>query len=273
MQSGVLQACVDEPVLQEAVPQSEPPLDTTLEEGAKLEAKGKTTMGLVELLLKQPAGVDELNGEPRRQRAMFPRFLLIGETGFVIYAVVMVLVLNLAPGASLTHRPLLPLPSASWTDGSGLGLILAYTLGVLLAACVCLPSFYFYSLLAGVRITWLQITSLVGKGTAANAILLLGILPIYVAVALGLVIFKARVETLELAVNIGLALPFVTGFWGLWSIYTGIVAISQNSPYQGHGPRHCFLRRLIFSWAAVYAAVVPVMIYRLWGLFADALSA
>ncbi|HWY85533.1 MAG TPA: hypothetical protein VNX28_02350 [Gemmataceae bacterium] len=237
------------------------------------EARGQTTMGLVELLLKQPAGVDELNRQPRRQREMFPRFVLIGETGFVIYAVVMVLVLNLAPSAALTHRPLLPLPSASWEDGSGLGLILAYTLGVLLAACVCLPSFYFYSLLAGVRITWLQITSLVGKGTAANAILLLGILPIYVAVALGLVIFEARVETLELAVNIGLALPFVTGFWGLWSIYTGIVAISENSPYQGQCPRHCFLRRLIFSGAAVYAAVVPVMIYRLWGLFVDALSA
>jgi hypothetical protein len=34
--------------------------------------------------------------------------------------------------------------------------------------------------------------------------------------------------------------------------------------------RQCFLRRLTLSWAAVYTAVVPVMIYRLWEHFARA---
>src|SRR5207253_390365 len=101
---------------------------------------------------------------------------LIGEAGFLVYALVMVLVMNIVPSTALTPREWLPWPAANWLDGTGAGLILAYTLGVLLAAGVCLPSFYFYSLLAGVKITWLQISSLIVKGTAANAILLLGIL-------------------------------------------------------------------------------------------------
>src|SRR5262249_49555972 len=146
-------------------------------EAAKRDSQ--TTLGLVELLLKQPARLDQLNREPDWQRDMFPRLLLIGEAGFLVYGPVMVLVLNLGPKATAGQGPFLPLPPASWLDGSCVGLVLAYTVGVLLAACVCLPSFYFYSLLAGVRISWLQISSLVVKGTAANAVLLLGVLPIY----------------------------------------------------------------------------------------------
>jgi hypothetical protein len=228
----------------------------------------QTTLGVVELLLKQPARLDELNRQPDWQREMFPRLLLIGEAGFLAYALVMVLLLNLAPAVAATRGPFLTLPPASWLDGTCLGLVLAYTVGVLLAACVCLPSFYFYSLLAGVKISWLQISSLVVKGTAANAILLLGILPIYVAVVLGLVVFEAPPAHLQWALAAGLGLPFLTGLWGLWSIYLGILDVSSTLPDQWQCRRRCFLRRLVFSWAAVYAAVVPVMIFRLWESFA-----
>ena len=37
--------------------------------------------------------------------------------------------------------------------------------------------------------------------------------------------------------------------------------------------RECLLRRLTLAWAAVYAAVLPVMIYRLWEYAARALAA
>jgi hypothetical protein len=264
MQSNVLQAG---PILQDAVPMAdEAPAGP--EEMRDLEAKGQTTMGLVELLLKQPEGVDILNRRPAWQRDLFPRFLLIAESSFLVYALIMVLLLNLAPAAAFPQGIWFTLPPASWADGTCLGLILAYTLGILLAASVCLPSFYFYSLLAGVKISWLQISSLIGKGTAANGVMLLGILPIYLAVALGLIVFDAPAEWLAVTLNAGLALPFLTGLWGLRSIYVGILDISENLPQERHCHRQCFLRRLIFSWAGVYALVVPVMIYRLWEFFA-----
>ncbi|MCI0743181.1 MAG: hypothetical protein L0Y72_29490, partial [Gemmataceae bacterium] len=172
-----------------------------MEEGIDVEAKGQSVLGLVELLLKWPAGVDQLNRQPAWQRELFPRFLLIGECSYLLFALVMVFLLNLAPAAAYPHNPWLDLPPASWSDGTALGLVFAYTVGILLSACVCLPSFYFYSLLAGVKMSWLQITSLVGKGTAANAVLLLGILPIYVAIVLGLVVFEAPAENLQWALR------------------------------------------------------------------------
>ncbi len=274
MQSNVLQSQVNglgsgviEGVLVEDEPM--PDAEARPEDGIELEAKGNSTLGLVELLLKWPAGVDELNRRAAWQRELFPRFLLIGETSFLVYALIMVLLLNLAPVAAYPHSPWLLFPPASWSDGTALGLVLAYTLGPLLAAGICLPSFYFNSLLAGVKISWLQISSLVGKGTAANAVLLLGILPIYVAIVLGLVVFQAPNEGLQWALQLGLALPFLSGLWGLRAIYLGILDIGANQPSQWQCRRQCFLRRLTLSWTAVYTAVVPVMIYRLWGFFAD----
>jgi hypothetical protein len=239
---------------------------------AGLEIKGRSTLGLVVLLLKQPAGVDRLNRRPAGQRQLFPRLLLIGILAYLVYSLVMTLLLNLAPEAASPRGFGIHWPSAAAADGSALGLIAAYTGGVLLAACVCLPSFYFYSLLAGVKFSWLQISSLVAKGTAANAVLLLGILPIYVAVVLGLTVFGAPAEHLRWALMLGLALPFVCGLWGLRAIHLGAQDLA------GAGTRacarRCFLRRLTLSWAAVYAAVVPVMIFRLWehiaGLIAGA---
>lgn len=228
--------------------------------------RGQTTLDLVELLLKQPARVDELNRHRRWQRESFPRFVLISEASYLVYSFMMVLLLNLTP-AGRGPWPI-PLPAASWNDGSGLGLILAYTLGILLSACVCLPAFYFYSLLAGLKLSWLQITSLVGKGTASNAILLLGILPVYVAIVLGLIIFPAPSHVVQWALVIGLLLPLVAGLWGLRAIYQGVLDLGAQLPEAWQCRRRCFLRRLVVSWTAVYAAVVPVMIHRLWQAFA-----
>jgi hypothetical protein len=230
-------------------------------------AREPTTLGLVELLLKEPARVDELSLDPARQRELLPRLLLISQVSYVIFGIVMVLVLNVAPAAALAYGPVLGIPPAAWHDGTALGLLLAYNLGIVLAACVCLPSFYFYSLLAGVRMSWLQISLVAGKGTAANAVMLLGILPIYVAVVLGGIVLRAPPHLLHTAIVAGLLLPFVSGLWGLREIYRGIVTLSIHSAPQ-QCPRACFLRRLTFAWAGVYTLVVPVMIYRLWEHFA-----
>ena len=48
----------------------------------------------------------------------------------------------------------------------------------------------------------------------------------------------------------------------------GMAQITVELPDPWQCRRRCFLRRLIVSWTVVYAAVVPVMIYRLWEFFA-----
>ena len=112
--------------------------------------------------------------------------------------------------------------------------------------------------------TMLQIVGLVMRGTATSALVLLGILPIYVTVVLGLIIFHCPTDTLELGLSLGLLLPFLAGLGGVHAIYRGVTAMAETLPHECRVDRTCFLRRLTVSWALCYTAVSPVMIYRIW---------
>jgi hypothetical protein len=225
--------------------------------------KGETTLELVELLLKDPGRLQQLGRDPRRQGDLVPRYLLVAVAGYLVYSCTMVLLINVAPAVEAASVPL-PLPPARWQDGSALSLPLAYTLSIVLASCVCLPSFYFHSLLAGVRITWLQIVGVIARATAYNGVILLGVVPIYVALMMGLIVFAAPPDVIRWSVAAGLTLPFVVGFSGLRAIHSGIADLAAEMPQDWRCRREPLLRRLTLAWAAVYTAVLPVMIYRLW---------
>src|SRR5262245_11735408 len=108
----------------EALPPSAPHID-----------QEPTAFALVEWLLKNPRNVDWLNRQPRWQRELFPRFLLIALTGYLAYSVLVVLLLSLAPAAAYPHSPWLTMPSASWRGGTPWSLPLAFAAGTVLAAC------------------------------------------------------------------------------------------------------------------------------------------
>lgn len=222
----------------------------------------RSALGLVELFLKDRPRLDGLVRDSARESELFPRLLAIALSGFTIFGVSVSIILSTA-GLGLPG-----LPGVRWSDGSAFWLILAYDLGLVAACGVCLPSFYFFGLLAGVRTSMLQVTLQSLKGLAATSVTLVGILPIYVAVALGLVIFEAPEDLTRQALYLGLALPFVAGLWGVWSIYHGFLSLARALAADAAPPRECFLRRLIASWGACYTAVTPVMIYTLWRHFA-----
>ena len=222
-----------------------------------------TMLGLVELLLKDPERLDALNRQETRQAELMPRFLAIALASFTLFGVSLLLILHFAPAEAYPHRAL-RVPAARLSDGSGLALVLAYDLGLVAATCICLPSFYFFALLAGVRLSLGQVVATVMRGKAASAVVLVGILPIYVAVVLGMVVFRADAEALELCLYLGLVLPFVAGLAGVKALYGAVEGMAQSMPEERRQRRACFLRRLTLSWAACYTAVSPVLIYRLW---------
>lgn len=247
-----------------------PPLVLPVEE-PPIEADEHSALGLVEMLLKTPRRLDKLNREEHRQAELIPRFLGIALASYTLYCVALLLILNAAPAAAYP-RSFLAIPPSSWKDGSAIGMLLAYNLGLIGATGICLPSFYFFSLLAGVRMTMLQITSQVVRCKASSAMMLVGILPIYVAVVLGMVVFNGPTDTLEQLLYVGLALPFIAGLEGVRAIYHGVLGMADTLPAECRLRRECFLRRLTLSWAACYTAVSPIMIYRLWQFFANHLA-
>src|ERR1700722_4431689 len=149
----------------------------------------RSVLGLAELLLKNPSRVDRLARDESRQLLLLPSLLAIGLLSFSLFALGLVLTLRVAPAEALPE--LLAERWASHRTASALALWLAYALGFTLTTGVCLPSFYFYGLLAGVRVSWLQVTAQVMRGQGSTAVMLMGVLPVYLAAALGAVIFGA----------------------------------------------------------------------------------
>jgi hypothetical protein len=233
-------------------------------EEAAVAANEDSTLGLAELLLKDPDRVERLNRNPARVPILVPRFLAVSLVSYTLFAAAMMLIFWLVAAAALPRI----IAADGWSRAAALGLLLGYTLGMVAAVGICLPSFYFYGLLAGVKLSMLGVVAHTLKGQAAGAITLIGILPIYVAAALGFWVFNAPQETLTFWLYLGLGLPFLAGWWGLRSIYRGFMGLADTLPPERRCRRECFLRRLTLSWTAVYGAVSPVMIYRLWEYFA-----
>src|SRR5205823_6171141 len=155
-------------------------------------------------------------------------FLAISLVGFSIFALALSLLLWAAPARAW---PVFLAPAwARSAAGSAFCLWLAYTIGLIAAMGVCLPSFYFYSLLAGIKISMLQVATLSMTGMAATSLMLLGILPIFVALLLGSIVFQLDPQTLQASLTLGLGLQFLAGLWGARSVHLGFLSLADTLP-------------------------------------------
>lgn len=240
-----------------------------------------TFPALIDLLLKDQPRLDRIARHPRHQRELIPRFLAIGMIGYILFGVGLSIVFNAAglwPQLSAVSTRLAgstpglihfteATAVGAWLDGSAFALIAAFTLGLIGAIGVCLPSFYFYGLLAGVQTSMLQVTVHATKGMASAAVAVIGVLPIYVALVLGTLVFGLPEQAVKLLCYLGMVLPFIAGLWGTRSLYIGFVSLSDTLAPERRCRRACLLRRLMFAWCACMTAVTPVMIYTLWEYF------
>jgi hypothetical protein len=221
-----------------------------------------SALALAELLLKNHRQVDGMVRDEGLQAVLIPRFLGIAVTSFTVFSLALAMLLSLMPAKNLPG-----FLREAWIRSpgqAGVSLWLAYTFGLIAATGVCLPSFYFYGLLSGVRITLLQVTAHIMQGMAATSLMLLGLLPIYVAYVLGMIVFHATGASIRPMIYIGLALPFVAGLYGVRTIYRGFMQLADTLPPERRCRRSCFLRRLTVACSACYTAVTPVMIYKVW---------
>lgn len=237
--------------------------------------------GLVDLLLKDQPRLNTIARDADKQRDLLPRLLAVGLLGYAVFGVALALAFTvvgrwpeLTPIATWLEQPtrspieFLPRtdvsPFSAWLNGDAAVLLASYTLGLIGALGICLPSFYFYGLLAGVRSSMVDVAVLAAKTVAAGAVALVGVLPIYVAVILGAAVFEASAEVVVALAYLGLILPFVAGLWGTRTLYVSFLGWCDTLPALRRERRKCFLRRLLLAWCGCYTAIAPVMIYTLW---------
>jgi hypothetical protein len=217
---------------------------------------------VVEMLLKDRRKLDLFLRHDAAQRRIIPHLLTVAVCGFALYGITATVLLNLLRDAADFWLPIVP-PSF-WNDLGAGNLTTAYVVGLIAANGICLPSFYFYGLLAGVRISPVGATAHALKGMAAGAVALVGILPVYVPFALAAVIWSDDVPLLAVCAAIALLLPFIAGLWGVTSLYEGFTALADTIPCERRESRRCLLRRLVFAWSGCYTFVTPWVIYALW---------
>lgn len=255
-------------------------------EGAPLDdPKEFSLLAIVELLLKDHRRLTRLLAQPAAPRILLPRLLAIALVGFVLFGATISLVMSasgtwpeLTSIATWLDQPTTtPLWFSSlddgrldeltpWYNGQALSLMTAYAFGLVAATCVCLPSLYFYCLLAGMRMSMLEVVVHAVKSKAVAAVALVGILPIYVALAMGVAIFNVNEGCTQAVMLLGLVLPFIAGFWGTAALRAAFWQLCDRMPAHDAWNRRCFLRRLVLSWSGIYSVVMPVMIYSMWEL-------
>ena len=247
----------------------------------ELKRAPRGPMALLELILKDPVTLDRMIRRPELQSELIPRFVAVSLIGFVFFGVAMTLVLGAAAmwprlfpidavlsGTEPTILRYEEIPSnpllSPWLNGQALRLIIAYATGLIAATGICLPSLYFYGLLAGVRMSMMDVVIHSLKSKAVAAVTLVGILPIYAAFGLAIAIFPLQEQPRNIVLQLGLVLPFIAGLSGTWSLYRGLSMLTDTMTADRRFQRECFLQRLVLSWALVYSAVSPVLIFTIW---------
>ena len=210
--------------------------------------------GAFELVMRDSPRLNEALLDERNLSTWLTKFLGISVLGLGVHGVAVGLVaqLGLRSGA---------LSAFDWLQGNPLVWMPLSVVGAMLGAlAICLPSFYFYTQLAGLDASFRLITAEALRVQARTSVLLLAALPFYVALGLGSLVVRSIDAQLVLVV--GLVFPFLVGLAGIHSLHKAFEELVEILPTT-HLRRGDFLMRLVLCWGAVYSAVAPVALYRL----------
>jgi len=214
-----------------------------------------TFVNLTDMTLKRPEDVRSVARDEELQPRVVLNLLLIGLSGIALFSIAFTIILACAPQLSWV-------PRVSFHDRSILRPVLSYTIGMVGALGICLPSFYFYGLLAGVRASMLQVTAISLHALANTGVILMGLLPIYVGGILAVIVLGATDGlAYPFLVALGLLLPFLAGLVSLKVMYEGFVDLIRTLPGTRMESRAPMVRLLALAWACLYTAVAPVTLW------------
>jgi hypothetical protein len=245
------------------------------------QSPASSGLAIVELVLKDRPALNRLIREPTAQAELIPRFLALDLVAFTLFGLTVAFVMSVAgywptlmDVPAFLEQDVEPLvgfepvtPVSVWLTGRVPALVAAYDLGLIATIGICLPSLYFYGLLAGVKMTFRDVVVHALKSQVVMSVVLIGILPGYVALGLATHIFQTPAQFTYLIVLLGMLLPFVAGLAGTYSLYTGFLELADTLPTRLQYERAIFLSRLLISWSVCWTAVTPVAIYTIWQTF------
>lgn len=207
---------------------------------------------LLEAILQNDSSLDQAALDSSRHLELIQKLLALSVVGLAVHG----LILGLLGQAVLADAGL---EGAIWVQGHPvIWMPLALVAAFLGALVVCLPSFYFYTQLAGLDTPAGMIVVQSLRVMARTGALLLGMQPFFLAVALAAMLHLVP-SLLVLAV--GLASPFVVGLAGIVSLYRSFRRLVEVVPIT-HKRRGNFVLRFILAWGGLYLTVAPVALWK-----------
>ena len=217
---------------------------------------------LVDHLLRDPVALDRRFAEAAGVSVELPRLVGLTVAAFAAYAA--------AQGLIVTRAGAEVFPAALWRMDAwraGACLFLAYSGGMFGAQVAGLPSAWFYALLAGLRTPANRIVAEAMRAQATSAMVLLGLLPLYLAAGLGLSL--ATGEDVGSAflrnaffVPVGYGLPFLAGLSGTFALYRAFqrMVVTGARP---ESPRTATPGRLVLAWSVLFTGMAPLGVWRI----------
>ncbi len=210
--------------------------------------------GMFDLVLSDQARLDGLMLDESRVRGVIEQLLALSVLGLFLTG------LSIGVAAEAIEVPRFSSLFGLSTGTAVLWMPLTAVAAFLGALSICLPSFYFYTQLAGIDASFRLVTAQALRAQATTSVLLLAALPVFLAVALANVVVGAFTGTFVLW--FGILLPFVVGLFGIGSVYRSFSRLALRLP-KTHARRGKFIRRLVIAWGGVYTFVAPVAVVRI----------
>ena len=240
---------------------------TALELGPELVGPEplESTVPLIDLLLRHRKQADRQCADPDASARLLPRLTAMAIAGIAAYSLVQGLLLT---GGTFPWWSALSDSHPAIAIGA---VFLSFEFGLMGAQIAGLPTFYFHGLLSGLHPHAWRITVESMRARATASVVLLGLLPIYLALSLGLQLMSA--DAYEVVVSCGYALPFVAGLAAPLSLQRAFDAMGRQQAEENPNRtgRRAMPLLLVLAWSALFTAMAPLGVFRMMSLICDAL--
>ena len=192
--------------------------------------------------------------EAERATRLMPRFIGLGLASFLAYAAAMGLLHAVNPD---------PLGGAEDPIRFGARIFCAYAGAFFGTNIAALPTFYFHTLIAGVRTHGWRVSVEVMRAQATEATVMLGVLPAFLAAGIGASMMNLTLWA-DSAEAFGYLLPFVAGLPGSLGLLRTMRRLAAEAPDRPHSQRNATPTLLALAWCALFTVMAPVGVWGIW---------
>lgn len=194
--------------------------------------------------------------EASRAARLLPRFIGLGLAGFLAHGAAMGLLHAVNPD---------PLGGDDDPVRFGARMFAAYAGAFFGTNIAALPTFYFHTLLAGVRTHGWRVSVEVLRAQATEATVLLGVLPAFLAAGVGAGLMGLN-DWADTAEAFGFLLPFIAGLPGSLGLLRTLRRLAGEAPDRPHGQRNATPTLLALAWCVLFTVMAPVGVWGIWTL-------